>query len=171
MIKKYGQFIKGKTNEEFHMDAEPEQSPDPSTTPTISPTENPPRPRPERPEIPSITPSHIPSEEDAPMAKSDSMEEEEGDYKGQTLMAELANKLGVEVEDNAINYNGKIINFYSEDEKFYVDRKKFETPDEVIEYLESGRIEDRTRRPVRSIENRNENRNESKSYKRSRFKL
>lgn len=156
MIKKYGQFIKGRTNEEFHMGAEPEQTPAPAPTPTTTPTENPPRPRPERPEIPSITPSHIPSEEDAPMAIADLPEEEEGDYKGQILMSELADKLGAKIENNAINYNGKKINFFSEDEKFHIDKKKFETPDEVIEYLESGEIESR---------------NESKSYKRSRFKL
>ncbi len=156
MIKKYGQFIKGKTtNEEFHMGAEPEQAPDPTptTTPTTPRPENPPRPRPERP---GIMPTHTPSEEDAPMAMTDLPEEEEGDYKGQTLMAELANKLGVKVENGAINYNGKKINFYSETEKFHVDKKKFETSDEVIQYLESGEIQ---------------NRNESKSYKRSRFKL
>jgi hypothetical protein len=152
MIKRYKNFVNDKVNEEF-VNAEPEQAPAPSPTPT--PTEprpeTPPRPRPERP---GITPIHVPSEEDAPLAISDSPEEEEDDYIGTILMHELANKLGVKIENNSINYNGKKINFYSETEKFHVDNKKFETPDEVIEYLDSI-----------------EAKNESKSYKRSRFKF
>lgn len=70
----------------------------------------------------------------------DSFEEEEesGTYKGTLLMQELADMLGSEVIDNEIEYDGKIINYYSETENFHVDGEKFETPGEVVEYLEGG---------------------------------
>jgi hypothetical protein len=62
-------------------------------------------------------------------------EEEEGEYLGTRLMAELAEKLGTEVVDNKIIYNDTEINFYSEDEKFHIGKNKFETVDEVLEFL------------------------------------
>ena len=65
-------------------------------------------------------------------------EEEEGMYKGETEMKELADMLNTKVVNNQIEYNGKKINFFSETEKFHVDRKKFNTKEEVIEYLEGG---------------------------------
>lgn len=63
------------------------------------------------------------------------MEEEEGQYIGTRLMNELAEKLGVEVVDNKIIYNDTEINFFSEDEKFHIGKNKFETVDEVLEFL------------------------------------
>lgn len=65
-------------------------------------------------------------------------EEDSEEYIGNKLMAELADKLGVEVEDGQINYDGRLVNFYSETEMFHVDKKKFKTPDEVVEYLTGG---------------------------------
>jgi hypothetical protein len=62
-------------------------------------------------------------------------EEEEGEYMGTRLMAELAEKLGTEVVDNKVEYNGTEINFFSEDEKFHIGKNKFETVDEVLEFL------------------------------------
>lgn len=64
------------------------------------------------------------------------MGEEEGyEYKGTLLMKELANRLGSKVVNNSIDYNGKKINYFSETEAFHVDKMKFETVDEVVDYL------------------------------------
>jgi hypothetical protein len=63
-------------------------------------------------------------------------EEEEGhEYEGSKLMSELAQKLGTEITNNSIDYNGKKINFFSETESFHVDKKKFKTIDEILSYL------------------------------------
>lgn len=66
----------------------------------------------------------------------DDQEEEEGnEYEGTKLMSDLAQKLGTEIVNNSIEYNGKKINFFSETESFHVDKKKFKTIDEVLAYL------------------------------------
>lgn len=136
MIKRYNQFVKG-INEEFEMgDGQPAPVTRPSE-PTTTP-DTPTRPRPTRP---GITPTEVPSEEDAPLAygygdSNDLPEEEGGEYQGQMLLNQLANELGTEVDaDGSINYEGKKINFYSETEKFHVDNKKFSTAEEVVDYL------------------------------------
>jgi hypothetical protein len=137
MIKRYNQFVKG-VNEEFEMGEErpsPITKPAPTTTP-----DTPTRPRPTRP---GITPTEVPSEEDAPLAygygENELPEEEGGEYMGQKMMADLASELGTEIgTDGSINYNGKKVNFYSETEMFHVDKKKFKTADEVINYLEGS---------------------------------
>lgn len=137
MIKKYNQFVKG-INEEFEMG---EGQPAPVTRPAEPTTvpDTPTRPRPTRP---GITPTEVPSEEDAPLAygyNNELPEEEGGEYQGQILLNQLANELGTEVDaDGSINYEGKKINFYSETEKFHVDNKKFSTPEEVVDYLGSA---------------------------------
>jgi hypothetical protein len=136
MIKKYNQFVKG-INEEFEMG---EGQPAPVTRPA-EPTTTPDTPTRPRPTRPGITPTEVPSEEDAPLAygygdSNDLPEEEGGEYQGQMLLNQLANELGTEVEaDGSINYEGKKINFYSETEKFHVDNKKFSTAEEVVDYL------------------------------------
>jgi hypothetical protein len=136
MIKKYNQFVKG-INEEFEMG---EGQPAPVTRPA-EPTTTPDTPTRPRPTRPGITPTEVPSEEDAPLAygygdSNDLPEEEGGEYQGQMLLNQLANELGTEVDaDGSINYEGKKINFYSETEKFHVDNKKFSTVEEVVNYL------------------------------------
>lgn len=66
----------------------------------------------------------------------DEPEEEEGrEYEGTKLMKDLAAKLGSEIVNNSIQYNGKKINFFSETESFHIDKKKFKTIDEVLNYL------------------------------------
>jgi len=136
MIKKYNQFVKG-INEEFEMG---EGQPAPVTRPA-EPTTTPDTPTRPRPTRPGITPTEVPSEEDAPLAygygdSNELPEEEGGEYQGQMLLNQLANELGTEVdEDGSINYEGKKINFYSETEKFHVDNKKFSTAEEVVDYL------------------------------------
>lgn len=136
MIKRYNQFVKG-VNEEFEM-GEGQPSPITKPAPTTTP-ETPTRPRPTRP---GITPTEVPSEEDAPLAYgqgSDLPEEEGGEYMGQKKMADLASELGTEIgTDGSIDYNGKKVNFYSETEMFHVDKKKFKTSGEVINYLEGS---------------------------------
>lgn len=63
-------------------------------------------------------------------------EEEEGhEYQGSVLMRELADKLGVEVINNKIEYNGQEINYYSETEKFHIGKSKFDTIEEVLDFV------------------------------------
>ena len=63
-------------------------------------------------------------------------EEEEGDeYIGQRLMNELGDMLDAPVVNNTITYEGRKINFFSETEKFHIDNKQFDTPQEVYDYL------------------------------------
>jgi len=176
MIKRYNQFVQGRTNEEFEMG---EGQPAPSTTPAEPTTvpDTPTRPRPTRP---GPTPTEIPSEQDAPLAygyNNDLPEEEGGEYQGQYLMNQLASELGVEVEsDGSINYEGKKINFYSETEKFHVDNKKFAKVEEVIDYLGSIGPKVETEEEVvdelsdvEELES-NDDAFESKSYRKSRLK-
>lgn len=66
-------------------------------------------------------------------------EEEGGQYIGQKMIGELADRIGGKVMDNAVLFNGKKINFFSETEMFHVDGKKFKTVDEVIDYLSPNR--------------------------------
>jgi hypothetical protein len=63
-------------------------------------------------------------------------EEEEYEYEGTKLMKELADKLGVKVENNSINFDGKKIEYFSETGAFAIDRKgKYNPPDEVLDKL------------------------------------
>ena len=63
-------------------------------------------------------------------------EEEEGShYHGTLKMKELAQKLGAEIVNNEINFDGKKVNFYSEDEKFHIDNKKFDSVEDAFDYL------------------------------------
>lgn len=67
--------------------------------------------------------------------ESDFTEDDEEEYIGNKLMAELAKRLGVEVEDGQINYEGQLVDFYSETEMFHIGNKKFKTVDEAFDYL------------------------------------
>lgn len=89
-------------------------------------------------------------------------EEEAGEYIGTVMMKDLASKLGVEVVNNEIDYNGQKINFYSETEKFHVGKNKFKTVDEVLDFLkgdeevkeESPEIEEMEEEPIVSEKRR-----------------
>jgi hypothetical protein len=135
MIKKYNQFVKD-INEEFEMGQE---QPSPVTKPAEPTTvpDTPTRPRPTRP---GITPTEIPSEDDAPLAYHHGEEEEEGNDVYTANLQKLASMLGTEVEDNSINYEGHKIIFPSETEMYHIvgDKNKFKTAQEVIDYLESS---------------------------------
>jgi hypothetical protein len=63
------------------------------------------------------------------------MSEEEDTYLGEKLLQELADKLGTEVQNNQIDYNGVKINFFSETEKFHIGSKKFSSVEEVLDFL------------------------------------
>lgn len=132
MIKKYNQFVK-EINEEFEMG---EGQPAPVTKPTEPTTvpDTPVRPRPTRP---GITPTEIPSEEDAPLAYHHGEEEEEGVDVYTSKLKELADMLGAEVENNSVDYQGKKIIWPSETEMYHIvgDKKKFKTAQEVVDYL------------------------------------
>jgi len=68
--------------------------------------------------------------------KHEDEEEEGGDeYIGQRLMNELGDMLDAPVINNTITYEGRKINFFSETEKFHIDNKQFDTPQEVYDYL------------------------------------
>ena len=84
MIKRYNQFVQGKVNEEFDMDA----------------MEDPIVDMPEAEEVPV---NELPEVEENP--ETELPEEEGGEYQGQILLNQLANELGTEVDaDGSINY-------------------------------------------------------------------
>lgn len=175
MIKKYNQFVDDKINEEFT--AGPEQAPAPTRreteTPTRPDTDRPTAPRPTRP---GVIPDDVPSEQDNPLAKNSPFEQEfeggeeeeqEDIYSGR--LKELAHALGLEsdaVQNNKLEFDGKEIIFPSETEKFHVDRKKFDTVEQVVDYLNSDSSERVA--PKLEEEDRIDPEFEAKSYKFSR---
>ena len=134
MIKRYKDFIKGKTNEEFVM------APAPAVSPSETETQAPPRPgigRPlEEPAPPALIPTE--TEEPAPAKAFYGEEEEEGGDVYAQNMQHLADLLGVQANGNVIDFEGKKITFPSETEMFHVDKKKFKTAEEVVKYLQSS---------------------------------
>ena len=97
-------------------------------------------------------------------------EEEEGVYIGTKLMEDLADELGVEIVDNQINYNGHVINFYSETEAFDIDGESYtrdergkktpiKTVEQVLDFLNKGQDRGMTKpsrmaQPSRMMEER-----------------
>lgn len=86
-------------------------------------------------------------------------EEEAGDIYSNKLK-ELAQKLGVELEDGKLEYEGQEIIFPSETEMFHVNRKKFKTSDEVVDFLQGNKTQELPEEEL----------TESKSYK-NRFRI
>jgi hypothetical protein len=77
------------------------------------------------------------------LSSGDEYEEEEAhEYKGTILMKELADKLGEKVIDNQIHYGDKVINYYSETEKFHIGKQKFNTVEEVLDFLSPREMTD-----------------------------
>lgn len=74
--------------------------------------------------------------------EEESVPEEGSEYEGTKKMNQLAEMLGTEVVENKIEYQGKTINFFSETNKFHIGKEKFETPQEVVEYLQSQDVEE-----------------------------
>jgi len=68
----------------------------------------------------------------------DDLEEEEEDRDIYSLkLKELGEKLGVEIEDGKLNYEGKVIIYPSETEMYHVNKRKFKTSEEVVAYLKN----------------------------------
>jgi len=81
-------------------------------------------------------------EDDADLKFGEEEEEEEGEelgreYEGTKELNKLAKKLGTKVVNNEIKYDGKVIHFYSETEKFHIGKDKFKTIPEVLDFLEA----------------------------------
>ena len=130
ILKKFDSYVK----EDLDTMAEPATKPAPSTTPVVEPGT-----KPERRDRPSPIRRDRPAVEPDPQAKRKfDATEEEGTYIGTQMLKDLADALGVEVMDNAVEYEDKTINFFSETEKFHVDKKKFATVEEVVDYLTGG---------------------------------
>ena len=170
MIKRYNQFV----NEELEFG--PEQAPAPTRRETPTPTRpDTDRPTRERPTRPGVIPDDVPSEQDNPLAKNapfeqefdGEVEEEQEDFYASKLK-ELAVALGLDadaVQNNKLEFEGKEIIFPSETEKFHVDRKKFDTVDQVVSYLEGG---SGPKAPRLEEEDRIDPEFEAKSYRFSR---
>lgn len=121
MIKRYNQFVKEKINENVDMEeVDMEQ---------VLPVEE--------DEFDSDK-EEMDSEDEQEMDSEDMdfEDEEEGFDIYKAKMEELANLLGVEVDEtNKISFEGKEIIFPSETEMYHVDKKKFKTAQEVVDYL------------------------------------
>jgi hypothetical protein len=134
ILKKFDSYIK----EDLATMAEPAIKP--STTPAPATPTIEPGTKPERRDRPTPIRRDRPAVEPDPQAKMKmDATEEEGTYIGTQMIQDLADALGTEVIDNAVQYEGKTINFYSETEKFHVDKKKFTTVEEVVDYLTGGK--------------------------------
>lgn len=131
-LKKYNAFLEATL-------AEPATKP--STTPAPATPTTEPGTKPGKRERPTPIRRDRPAVEPDPQAKMKmDATEEEGTYIGAEMLQNLADALGTEVMDNAVEYEGKKVNFYSETEKFHVDKKKFNTVEEVVEYLTGGKF-------------------------------
>lgn len=111
MIKRYNQFVNGRINEnieevEADLDTDLEQDLDQ--------------------ELDNLPTEDIDIEEEE--------EEEAGDIYTKKLQ-EVAELLGAQVEGGKVNFEGKEIIFPSETEMYHVDKKKFKTAQEVVDYL------------------------------------
>lgn len=131
MVKKYNDFIKSKMNEKFVMAPGKPETVDPEIE--INPGTR-------EPIIEPAPPSLIPdeTEQDSPAKAIYGEEEEEGEDLYAKSLQRLADMLGVEVENGSVNYEGKKIIFPAETEMYHVDKKKFRTAEEVVNYLESS---------------------------------
>jgi len=133
ILKKFDSYIK----EDLEMMAEPATKP--STTPAPATPTVEPGTKPERRDRPTPIRRDRPAVDPDPQAKMKiDATEEEGTYIGTEMLQDLADALGAEVMDNSVEYEGKKVNFYSETEKFHVDKKKFSTVEEVVDYLTGG---------------------------------
>ena len=85
---------------------------------------------------PSMPEKEMPESEIEPVEMSGE-EEESGDYHGSVGMEKIANALGEKIQGNEIMHDGHKINFFSETEMYHVDKKKFKTPEEVIDFMKN----------------------------------
>lgn len=91
--------------------------------------------------------------------------EEEGEDLYASKLQELADKLGTEVVNGKVEFEGKTVIFPSETEMYHIDKKKFKTSDEVVDYLQGSenKMQELPEESEQEVV-------ESKSYK-NRFKI
>lgn len=163
MIKRYNQFVKGKLNEDYGMEAELESPVMSSPTSGITPPQ---------------TPTNLGSDEDF-----SGEEEEVATDKYEMALQSLADAAGVEFEpgQKSVVIDGKEITFPAETEKYHIKgvKKGFSTVEDVLANLggQSNTPTDRsqeTRDEMTSLKDEtlldNTEQFESKSYKSKRFK-
>ena len=161
MIKRYNQFVKGKVNENYEMEAE-----------TEAPVKS-------LPSLGGRLPINQPSENES---EFEGEEEEVATDKYEMALQSLADAAGVEFNpgDKSVVINGKEVTFPAETEKYHIRgvKKSFETPEDVLAYIggESTPTERRkeTSDEMSSIKDEefldSAEQFESKSYKNKRFK-
>jgi len=92
----------------------------------------------EDPDFAEVEDNEVFNQAEEELGDDNESEEEGGSYIGQEMIQNLADALDTQVDtDGSINYNGKKINFYSETEMFHIGNQKFETVDEVVDFLEN----------------------------------
>ena len=161
MIKRYNQFVKGKLNEDYGMEAE---------------LEAPVRDLPSLGGRPPITPTEIEME-----SEFEGEEEEVATDKYEMALQALADASGVEFKsgEKSVFINGREVTFPAEDEKYHIKgvKKGFSSVEDVLANL-GGESTTNTREEVRdemsSIKDEADldsgEQFESKSYKSKRFK-
>lgn len=137
-IKKYNQFVKTKVNEDIDLpedtiNGNPELASEEDVEMEVNDMDD--------SDDMGITGENEYQEIENATEEEEEMEEEGGAYIGQKMIQDLADALDVQPDaDGSVTYNGKKINFYSETEKFHVDKKKFSSVEEVVNYL-NGDVE------------------------------
>ncbi len=92
----------------------------------------------EDPDFAEVEDNEVFNQAEEELGDDNESEEEGGSYIGQEMIQNLADALDTQVDtDGSINYNGEKINFYSETEMFHIGNQKFETVDEVVDFLEN----------------------------------
>jgi len=127
MIKKYNQFVNERVNEEFS-DIDNEENIDTNQQEAELANND------LEDELNDFE-SEVEDSEEQVSSEEEEMEEEGGDVFASKLQ-EVADKLGSEVTNGKVEYNGQKIIFPSETEMFHVGNKKFKTADEVVSFLE-----------------------------------
>jgi hypothetical protein len=125
MIKRYNQFIKNKTNEDINEEDFMSGTSFEETETDLS-----------NRDLENEVDDFQESEMDNTINNELEEEEEAGDFYNKKIK-ELAKMLNVEAEDRKVEFEGKEIIFPSETEMYHVDKKKFKTAKEVVDYLNS----------------------------------
>jgi hypothetical protein len=161
MIKKYNQFVNERVNEEFESEEEFDTNQQEHEL-AIRDLEH------EFKDLESDV-KEAPIEDLESEEMEEEMEEEGGDVYANKLQ-EVADKLGSEVTNGKVEYNGQKIIFPSETEMFHVGNKKFKTADEVVTFIEgeSNKLADKEFDEMDEDERYAMKVGESKSYKNTR---
>jgi L-lactate utilization protein LutC len=161
MIKKYNQFVNERVNEEFESEEEFDTNQQEHELANRDLED-------EFKDLESDV-KEAPIEDLESEEMEEEMEEEGGDVYTNKLQ-EVADKLGSEVTNGKVEYNGQKIIFPSETEMFHVGNKKFKTADEVVSFIEgeSNKLADKEFDEMDEDERYAMKVGESKSYKNTR---